>query len=76
MPYIDVTVDIDFADFDDQELIDELESRGWWVSPGKNWEPIELTDQQKDWICEKIVSKNLDATDMIAKDIYDELRKK
>lgn len=76
MPYIDVTVDVDFADFDDQELIDELESRGWWVSPNKKWDPLELTDQQKDWICEKIMSENLDVTDMIAKDIYDELRKK
>jgi hypothetical protein len=76
MPYIDVTVDVDLDDFDDQELIDELEKRGWWVSPNTKWEPLELTDQQIDWICEKIMSENLDATDMVAKDIYDELRKK
>lgn len=76
MPYIDVTVDVNLDDFDDQELIDELEGRGWWVSEEKHWEPLELTNDQKDWICEKIRSENLDVTDMTAKEIYDELRKK
>lgn len=76
MPYVDVTVDVDFKDFDDQELIDELEDRGWWVSPEKYWEPFDMSDIQKDWICQKIRSENLDETDMIAKEIYDELRKK
>jgi hypothetical protein len=31
MPYIDVTVDVDLDGFDDQELIDELESRGYKI---------------------------------------------
>jgi len=77
MPYKEVWIDdADINDFDDQELIDELESRGWWVSPEKRWEPLELTNDQKDWICEKIQSENLDVTDMTAKEIYNELRKK
>ena len=74
MPYVEV--DVDTGDFDDDDLISELESRGWWVSPEKNWKPIELNDEHKDWICEKIRSENLDLTDMTAKEIYDELRKK
>ena len=77
MPYKEVWIDDDnIDDFEDQELIDELEKRGWWVSPEKHWEPFELTDDKKDWICEKILSENLDMTDMTAKEIYDELRKK
>jgi hypothetical protein len=76
MPYIDITAHVDLDEFDDQALIDELEDRGWWVSPGKQWEPLELTDEQKDWICNFIIENRFDLTDMTAKDIYDELRKK
>ena len=42
MPYIDVTVDVDLNEFDDQELIDEIESRGWLVSEEKGKEFLDL----------------------------------
>jgi hypothetical protein len=50
MPYIDVTVDVDLDEFDDQELIDELESRGWIVSEEKGKEIIDLTNDELDYI--------------------------
>lgn len=75
MPYKEVWIDeADLDEFDDQELIDELESRGWWVSPEKNWEiPFELTTEQKKWICKLILKHNLDVTDMMGREIYNEL---
>lgn len=50
MPYIDVTVDVDLDEFDDQELIDELESRGWIVSEEKGKEIVDLTNDELDYI--------------------------
>jgi len=71
MAYIEVDVDLD--EFDDQSLIDELEGRGWWVSPERHWEPLELDNEQKKWICELILKHNLDVTDIMGKEIYNEL---
>ena len=71
-----IEVDVDLNEFDDQELIEELEGRGWWVSPEKNWEPEEvLSDEEKDWICDTIVGLDLES-DPIAREIYDKLRKR
>jgi hypothetical protein len=50
MPYIDVTVDVDLDEFGDQELIDELEDRGWIVSEEKGKEIIDLTNDELDLI--------------------------
>ena len=50
MPYIDVTVDVGLDEFEDQELIDELEGRGWIVSDEKGKEFIDLDDYELDLI--------------------------
>jgi len=76
MPYKEVWIDDNLDEYDDQELIDELENRDWWVSPEKFWEPLELDAEQRQWICDMIVKCDLDATDLVAKEIYNELRKK
>jgi hypothetical protein len=36
-----VDVHVDLNEFDDQDLIDELENRGWFVGEEKGWEPDE-----------------------------------
>ena len=41
MPYMTVDVHVDLNEFDDQDLIDELENRGWFVGEEKGWEPDE-----------------------------------
>jgi hypothetical protein len=78
MPYVDVTVDVDIDIFEDQELIDELENRGWWVSPEKNWEPDEsLSDEEKDWVCSFILDNfNRADGDEAVWEIYEKLRKR
>ena len=77
MACLTIDVDVNLREFDDEELIDELESRDWWVSPEKNWEPDEiLSDTDKQWICELLVSQNLESTDLVAKEIYEKLRKR
>ena len=50
MPYIDVTVDVDLDSFDDQDLIDELEDRGWTVSDEKGVSVINFDDEELDYI--------------------------
>lgn len=76
MPYVDVTVDVDIDIFEDQELIDELENRGWWVSPETGWEPLQISEEHQQWICDTILQYNLDVNDLVGKDIYEELRKR
>jgi hypothetical protein len=41
MPWVNMDVQIEMGEFDDQELIDELENRGWFVGEEKGWEPDE-----------------------------------
>jgi len=50
MPYIDVTVNVDLDDFDDQALIDEIESRGWIVSEEKGMEFPNFSNDDLDYI--------------------------
>lgn len=78
MPYIDTTVHVDMDVFEDQELIDELENRGWWVSPEKGWEPDgSLEDQEKDYICSFILDNFQRADgDEVVWEIYEKLRKR
>jgi hypothetical protein len=56
MPYIDVTVEDwnDLSEFDNQELIDELESRGWIVSEGKGKETAQFLNK---YDCELILDR-------------------
>lgn len=76
MPYKEVWVDDDLDEYDDQDLIDELEKRGWWVSPEKNWEaPEEFTKEEKDWMLREITKNNLDSECLIAKEIYEKFRR-
>jgi len=71
--YIDVTVDIDMGEFDDQDLIDELENRGWYVGEEKGWTPNEeLTEDEI--LC--ILKKFQDATPgTIEYFIYEKLKR-
>jgi len=43
MPYITTEIDVDLSDFDTQDLIDELESRG--EMPGFNADTDEMLNQ-------------------------------
>jgi len=55
MPTVSVNVgyvDVDLDEFDDQELIDELESRGWIVSDEKGKEFLNFDDIELDFIYE------------------------
>ena len=40
MPYVEVFVDADLSDYEDEELISELEKRGFSVAKGKSTEGI------------------------------------
>jgi hypothetical protein len=74
MVYLTVDVDVDMNEFDDQELIDELERRGWFVGPEKNWEPIEgLTDDEMDYIVSMLIHA---IPGTFAYEIYEKLRKR
>lgn len=72
MAYIEVDVDLD--SFDDQDLIDELEERGWYVGPQKDWEPNEdLTEVEITAILDRF-QMSLPGT--IGYEIYEKLRKR
>lgn len=72
MAYIEVDVELDV--FDDQDLIDELEERGWFVGPDKDWEPDEgLTDEEKDVIVDLLAGAK---PGTIENEIYEKLRKR
>lgn len=74
MAYIEVDVELDV--FDDQELIDELEERGWFVGPDKDWEPDEgLTDEEKDVIVD-LIKQFMVRIGSIEYNIYEKLRKR
>jgi hypothetical protein len=79
MANIDVTVDIDIEDYldevDDQDLADELSSRGWFVGETKDWSPPneELTYEEINVILE-LFQMALPGT--IRYEIYEKLRKR
>ena len=75
MAYINVTVDVDvdMDEFDDQDLADELLSRGWFVAD-KEYRPQEdLTREEMDDILEKY-SWSIPGT--LGYEIYEKLRKR
>jgi hypothetical protein len=71
MPYIDVNVE--FYEFDDQELIDEIESRGWIVSEEKGKEFLDLTFEELDYIVDLVINCKPGTT---GREIYDKLKKR
>jgi len=71
MAYVTVDVDVDLDDFDDQELIDELEERGWYVSED---EPNEqLTEDEITAILERF---QMAVPGTTGYNIYEKLRKR
>jgi len=71
MAYISVEVDVELDEFDDQELIDELEGRGWYVSEEEPGEP--LTSEEKDVIVNLM---GIGKVGTIEYNIYEKLRKR
>jgi len=66
-------VDVDLSVFDDQELIDELEDRGWYVGESIGWEPNEnLTDAELSCILEKFQDAKPGTTEYF---IYEKLKR-
>lgn len=70
MPYIEV--DVDLNEFDDQELIDELEYRGWIVGEEKGHAPLILSKEDLDFIRNVIVNLHLDET-IDGRRLYDKI---
>ena len=74
MPYMTVDVHVDLNDFDDQDLIDELENRGWFVGEEKGWEPDEqLTKDEKLLIAVLFFNAEIGSEEYF---IYEKLRKR
>lgn len=72
--YITVDVDVDISEFDDDDLISELEDRGWYVGPEKDWEPNEeLTEDEITAILDKFQTSLPGTTGY---EIYEKLRKR
>ena len=67
-------VEVDLREFDDQDLIDELEGRGWFVGEEHGWRPNEgLTDEEMYYIASLLINAPLGS---FAHGIYEKLRKK
>jgi hypothetical protein len=74
MAYTTVDVYVDLNDFDDQELIDELENRGWFVGEEKGWEPDEqLTKDEIQLIADLFSNAEIGSKKYF---IYEKLRKR
>ena len=69
-----VEVEVYLRDFDDQDLIDELEERGWYVGPEKGWEPNE--DLNEDEITAVLEKFQMSVLGTVGYSIYEKLRKK
>ena len=74
MAYVTVDIDVDLSEFDDQELIDELKDRGWFVGPEKEWEPTE--DLEHDEITAILEKFQMSLPGSIGYNIYEKLRKR
>ena len=76
MPYKTVTVDVDvyvddvIADADSNDLIWELEKRGYYISKNEIVEDL-LTDEEKDYIC----SQTMNGNTPVERSIYEKLKK-
>jgi hypothetical protein len=77
---IDVDVDIDVEDalnqMDDSDLVEELQSRGFYVSEDDVDEDALLTDEEKDYICRAMLSEHAGNDMNMSSCIYEKLRKR
>ncbi len=74
MPWINMDVEVELSEVDDQELIDELENRGWFVGEEKGWEPNEsLSEDEISYI---VATLTYAAPGSYAHRIYEKLRKR
>lgn len=74
MPWVNMDVQFDLGSIDDQELIDELEDRGWYVGEEKGWEPDEsLTQNEKLFITDLFSNAEIGSEEYF---IYEKLRKR
>lgn len=67
-------VEVDLRDFDDQELIDELEGRDWFVGEAPGWVPNE--DLNEDEITAVLEKFQMSVPGTVGYSIYEKLRKK
>lgn len=69
-----IKVDVGLKEFDAQDLIDELEERGWFVGEEKGWEPSgDLTDDEITAVLEKF---EYSFPGTLGYEIYEKLRKR
>lgn len=74
MPWVNMDVEVELGAIDDQELIDELENRGWFVGEEKGWEPDEqLTKGEKLLIADLFSNAEIGSEEYF---IYEKLRKR
>ena len=74
MAWINMDVEVELSAVDDQELIDELENRGWFVGEEKGWEPNEqLTEDEIAAVLEKF---EMSSPGTVGYAIYEKLRKR
>ena len=66
------TVEVCLEDFSDNDLIEELEERGYEIEQEGN---MYLTDEERDWVCETIIGLDLDR-ESITRSILEKLKKK
>lgn len=74
MAWINMDVEVELGAIDDQELIDELEERGWFVGEEKGWEPDEqLTQDEILLIADLFSNAEIGSNEYF---IYEKLRKR
>jgi hypothetical protein len=74
MAWINMDVEVELSAVDDQELIDELENRGWFVGEEKGWEPDEsLSEDEINYI---VATLTYAVPGSYAHRIYEKLRKR
>ena len=71
MPYKEVWVEDNLDDYEDQELIDEIENRGWVVGEEKHISPQFFTDIELDYITNMLI----DQTHGVGREIYEKAKK-
>jgi hypothetical protein len=74
MPWVNMDVEVELGAIDDQELIDELENRGWFVGEEKGWEPDEQLTKDEILLIADLFSNAEIGTDEYF--IYEKLRKR
>ena len=74
MPWVNLDVDVELDDFDDDDLIEELEGRNWFVGPEKGWEPP--VDLEHDEITAILERFQMSLPGSVGYNIYEKLRKR